>query len=141
MLVASSFIFLTNVVNNYFQNDIIYSLLFFCLFITSIVYHSSQNIYANIIDKISILAVVLYGGNAYYEKIKRVDITYKLKQINTGTFMHFIPLFCFFGVIFLYCYGSITDQYCFQNNKTYANYCHAFLHIIVSIGHNIVSIL
>lgn len=62
ILIFSSFIFITNVLSTLYKNYYIYSFLFVCLTITSITFHYNTNIYTNILDKIFVLAIVLYGG-------------------------------------------------------------------------------
>jgi hypothetical protein len=59
----SSFIFTTNIITAYLYKEYyIYSILFSALTATSLLYHSNNNIYTNIIDKCAICAVVLWGG-------------------------------------------------------------------------------
>jgi hypothetical protein len=66
--VYSSYIFLANCLLAFYFEDYIYSLLFLCLAITSIIHHSSYNIYTSIIDKISVYCVIFYGGYVFYKK-------------------------------------------------------------------------
>lgn len=127
----SSFLFITNSINNYLRGDNIYSLLFFLLFITSLLHHYFCIIETNIIDKLSILGVVLYGGNLYYKKIIILQATTENVKL-----IYYVPLLCFWLTIILYLYGDITDQYCFNKNASVANSYHSLLHIISSIGHH-----
>jgi hypothetical protein len=62
LLLASSFIFITNVLSTFYKKYYIYSFLFFCLTLTSILVHYSNDIYAKIVDKFFIFTIVLYGG-------------------------------------------------------------------------------
>jgi hypothetical protein len=128
----SSFIFLTNVINNYIHNDLTYAILFIFLFITSIIFHYSKTIYSNIFDKLSIIMVVFYGGFVFYNKIKTpTEITW----------LHYVPIICFYLTIYLFLYGYLTDSYCFVNNCELANMYHSLLHIASSIGHHAIVML
>jgi hypothetical protein len=123
----SSFIFLTNVINNYFKNDFTYAIIFFCLFTTSIIFHYSNTFYSNMFDKISIIAVICYGGFVYYKKM--INVT----EIN---WIHYVPVLCFCLTIYLFLYGYMTDNYCFVNDYELANLYHSLLHIVSSVGHH-----
>jgi len=131
----SSFIFLTNVFNNYLHKYYLYSALFFLLFITSVIHHYYCMIETNLIDKISILGIVLYGGQLYYKKMSQIsnDVSDKL--------LYYIPLLCFWATIFLYLYGDITDSFCFNKNKEIGNKWHSALHFISSIGHHAIVLI
>jgi hypothetical protein len=65
----SSFIFLINVLIASYYKYYIYALLFFILWITSLIVHSNCNIYTNLLDKLAISLVVLYGGYIFYTKL------------------------------------------------------------------------
>ena len=123
----SSFIFLTNVINSYLKNEFTYAMIFFCLFTTSIIVHYSNTFYSNMFDKLSIIMVVYYGGFLYYKK---------LLTTTEVTWIHYVPLLCFYLTIYLYVYGSLTDQYCFDNDCALANLYHSLLHIVSSVGHH-----
>jgi hypothetical protein len=126
----SSFVFITNIINNYLHNDYFYSGLFAILFFTSLLHHYYCVFETNIIDKISILGIILYGGNLYYKKI--------LSDTNNSNVLWHVPLLCFWATIILYLYGDMTDQYCFDKTSETANKYHALLHCISSIGHNVI---
>jgi hypothetical protein len=123
----SSFIFLTNVINNYLKNEFTYAMIFFCLFTTSIIFHYSKTFYSNLFDKLSIMMVVCYGGFVYYKKM--INVT----EMN---WIHYVPLFCFCLTIYLYGYGYLTDSYCFVNDCELGNIYHSLLHITSSVGHH-----
>ena len=64
----SSFFFLTNVLIAYKYKHNTYYVLFFALFITSIIVHSHDTFITNLVDKLSIAAVVSYGGYTFVTK-------------------------------------------------------------------------
>jgi hypothetical protein len=68
LLIASSFIFLTNSIATLYFEYYIYSVLFGSLTITSIIFHYNTNIYTNLMDKIFIIGIVFYGGHLLYKK-------------------------------------------------------------------------
>ena len=68
LLLFSSLIFITNTLSAYYKHYFLYSILFFCLTITSVIFHYHTTIYTNIMDKIFIFAIVLYGGHLLYKK-------------------------------------------------------------------------
>lgn len=130
ILILSSFIFITNVLATYYKKYYIYSFLFTCLTITSIIFHSNNNIYTNIIDKIFILAIVLYGGNMLYKK------TTSDNQFNV-----FIIIFTFLCCVFFFFYGYCVKDYCYNPDICVGNNYHCMLHIIGSLGHHLITFL
>jgi len=129
MCFFSSFVFLTNCVTAIWYNNSTYLLLFFCLFITSIIVHTENNIYTNILDKIPITAVILYGAYLFWKKIATKSI---LK--------FFIPI-TFLIVTFLYGYGYLVQSYSFSNDTEIAELYHTLLHLVSSLGHHLILIL
>jgi hypothetical protein len=117
-------IFLTNSILAYTYDEILYSILFFVLVLTSIFLHSSRTWVANILDKIAILGVTFYGGHLFF--------TYPPKHIIISTFIYFT----FFFTIYLYYIGYLTHQYCFHDDSDLANQYHSLLHMVASIGHH-----
>jgi glycerol uptake facilitator-like aquaporin len=130
LLLASSFIFITNVLSTFYKKYYIYSFLFFCLTLTSILVHYSNDIYAKIVDKFFILTIVLYGGYLVCKKTTR-DNQNKVFLI-TITF-----LLC----VFLFYYGYLVNDYCFNPDKHIGEKYHFMLHIISSIGHHFITFL
>lgn len=127
----SSFIFLVNVILCALYDYDLYALLFFMLWVTSIIVHLYTNLITILIDKISIILVVLYGGGIFFEKCKPdIDIFYILSIIAT-----------FLITIYLYYFGYLCKKYCFCENKEIANIWHSILHIISSIGHGLIVFL
>jgi len=101
------------------------------LVITSLVVHYNNNIYTNIIDKISILFIVFYGGWLFYKKcLLPIDIK------RVGLMITIVSSFLI--TIYLYLFGYINRQYCFCSDINLANQYHSLLHMISSIGHNLI---
>uniref|UniRef100_A0A6C0I9Q1 Uncharacterized protein n=1 Tax=viral metagenome TaxID=1070528 RepID=A0A6C0I9Q1_9ZZZZ len=121
----SSFLFLTNVLIAYNYNYYTYSALFAILFITSIVVHSYDIFLTNIIDKISVIAVTLYGGYIFINK--NITLLKNLAIIST-----------FLTVVYVYTYGYYTNNYCFHEDKDTRQLYHPFMHVISSLGHHLI---
>jgi hypothetical protein len=130
----SSFIFLTNTIVAYQYKYYTYSLVFFLLFVTSIIVHSVTNIYTIIIDKVSILLVVLYGGYVFYNKL--FTLTTSVQYL-----LSIIVIVCFLSTIYLYCYGFFMSSYCFTKDIQIGRAYHSLLHFIGSFGHNLIVVL
>ena len=126
----SSFIFLTNVILFLYLGYTFYAFLFLCLWITSALYHSAPSSTTNyILDKLSILGVVVYGGYLFFTKRDSISIE-----------MAIIIVVTFFTTIFLYGYGYKVQRYCFDKKKKRANWFHSGLHVISSIGHHFIAL-
>ena len=130
LLMYSSLIFITNVVTAFYKKYYIYSFLFLCLTITSLIFHYNNNIYTNILDKIFVFAVVFYGGNMLYHK------TTTDNQISV-----LLIVITFISCIFLFIYGYYVKDYCYHPDKHVANKYHSILHIISSLGHHLITFL
>jgi len=128
----SSLIFLSNVIIALKNKYIFYALLFILLIITSLIYHTKPNIYTNIIDKISICLIVIYGGYLFSKKC--------LKN-NKKIIQKITIIITFLTTIYLYTYGYYRKKYCFTKNTKIANLYHSLLHVISSIGHHLIIIL
>jgi len=128
----SSFIFVSNALIAYWYSYYTYSLLFVLLTITSLIFHSNNNIYTNLIDKVSIISIVLYGSYLFFtEKI----------WYNHKTIYKILIFTTFFTTIYLFYYGYVTNQYCYHNDKYISNIYHSIMHVIASFGHNLIVIL
>jgi hypothetical protein len=128
----SSFVFLMNSglagIHKYYT----YSFLFALLFVTSLIVHSNVNIYTIALDKISIFAIVCYGGYLFMKKcIYCNDCFYKLTNIVL------IPC-TFLLTIYLYYYGFLHNEYCYHPDEPIANLYHSFLHLISFVGHALI---
>jgi 4-hydroxybenzoate polyprenyltransferase len=125
ILMLSSLFFITNAVTAFVNEYYLYSLLFFNLTITSLMVHHYNNVYTNVIDKVAVLSIVLYGGYLLYNKI------------NTNKWMNiFAIIISFLFCIYLYIYGFIIKEYCFCDEKYVSQMYHFILHAISSIGHH-----
>ena len=129
ILFWSALVFVTNMVHGFVAGLYFYSFLFACLTISSLVVHIENNLLTNIIDKIVIGAIVLYGGYRIWTRRNTSIRTILLLAICFLTFF-----FC----VWVYVYGCFTSKYCFSNN---AHNWHAGMHCIGSFGHHIIMML
>jgi len=130
ILILSSLFFLSNVFFGICYDEYIYSILFFFLTMTSLFCHYYRNYLFNILDKIAILFVIIYGAYRLLIKFE-----------NTNFLTLSSILSSFFVVIYLYIYGFIYNKLCFDSNIHTANNYHFFLHLISCIGHNLIIFL
>jgi len=144
----SSFVFLLISIIAIFTRTYIYSLLFFILFTTSIIVHSQYaNTYFNILDKISILAIVLYGGFTFINKINTINTIRTIRTIDNGIinvekYYHILIIIStFLTTIYLYYFGFIYNKYCFCQEPQIANLYHSLLHVISFLGHLMIILL
>lgn len=129
ILLLSSLFFVTNSFTAYYNEYYIYSFLFFILTITSLIVHSKvyKNYYTNIIDKVAVLSIVLYGGYMFFNK------EHIKKWLSC-----FIIIVSFLMCVYLYIYGFIIKEYCFCNEKSIAEKWHFIMHAISSFGHHFI---
>ena len=122
---CSSFIYLTNCILAYAYDYNVYALIFFCLFVTSTLFHSNNTNYiAYILDKISIFMVVCYGGYVLYSEYNE-ELMIK----------NYMIMLTFLLTIYLYYYGWMYGKYCYDQDEDVANKYHSLMHVISSIGH------
>jgi hypothetical protein len=127
ILLLSSLFFVTNILTAYYSEQYLYSFLFFILTITSLIVHYEDNYYTNIIDKIAVSSIVLYGGYVSCNKM------------NTKNLFHCcMIIITFLLCIYLYIYGFIFKKYCFCDKKSISQKYHFIMHIISSIGHHFI---
>lgn len=132
-LVLSSMFFLTNTVVAFWYEYYLYSFFFLCLTITSCWHHNNYTDYSYVFDKIAILSIVLYGGYLFYQKTAQVkESNLILSAIIVATFL---------ATIFFYYGGYCLNDYCFHEDKNKADWFHSLMHIVSSIGHNLIIIL
>jgi len=142
--VYSSLIFLTNIFLALYYYHYFYAFLFLCLTITSLVHHTYNTDYTSIIDKISVYAVIFYGGYIFYTKYVKDIINIKdIKEIKEiinikNIIKPLIIVSTFLSVVFLYGYGYLTDNYSFHPSHSVSQMYHSLLHIISSIGHHFI---
>jgi hypothetical protein len=125
ILFWSSLVLSTNMWTAYLTGQYLYSILFASLTISSLIVHSHPHIISNLYDKLWISCIVLYGGYKMWNKRKICNRWMLLFCVLTF-------LFC----VWVYVYGFITSQYCFCDDVKKGNLWHAFMHIIVSLGHH-----
>lgn len=127
----SSFLFLINTIVAIYYKYTVYSILFFFLFITSILYRTlNRNELVFMIDKFAIMLVTIYGGYIFYSKFNNISSHYSFFIIST-----------FLLTVFLFYYGYLTDTFCYDPNPNYASGYHSLLHLISCIGHNLIIVL
>ena len=129
-MVLSSLLFITNTAMALIYSDYLYSLFFSYVTATSLLYHSNNNMYTNILDKIGIFSIVTYGGYTLY-----------MKQCEDNIFLSNSILLFFVLVNYIYIYGYYTNQYCFDPQLCTGNNYHSLLHIITCIAHNMIIML
>ena len=131
----SPFIFIINILFGFYCNYILYGMLFLCLLITSVFYHTYYIDFTYIIDKVSILYVTLYGGMLFYQKI--IDMNYTFISI----LMMILVILTFLSVFYLYYYGYMIDYYCFHKDIIIAYKYHSYIHYISSFSHTLIMLL
>ena len=129
-LFFTSMIFITNVITALYKNDFPYALLFAFLTVTSLIVHSYDNVYVNILDKIVIVFIAIYGAHLLWSKYNNIDFI--IVACIVVTF-----LFC----IWVYLYGYVRSQYCFHQEECIANKYHCLMHFIGSLGHHCIIFL
>jgi len=131
----SPFIFIINIFIGIYCKYFLYSLLFFCLIITSLIYHTYYTEFSNIIDKILILYVVLYGILLFYQKIYCINI-------NIINLLYiFIIVSTFLSVFYLYYYGYYINEYCFNKDITISYQYQSMIHYITFVSHSLIMLL
>ena len=130
ILLFSSLIFITNIFTTFYKKYYEYCLLFIVLTVTSLIFHYNSNIYTNVLDKIFILAIVIYGSYMLYSK-----------SSNEKVFSISIIVITFILCIFLFFYGYCTNNYCYDSDKCVVDRYHCLLHCIRSLGHHIITFL
>jgi hypothetical protein len=145
-LVFSSMVFLTNVVVAFWYEYYLYSFFFLCLTMTSYWHHSHHTDYSYVFDKIAIFSIVLYGGYLFYEKTVQDNPSHRLLSLHdqpnpANPMLSAIIVATFLATLYLYYGGYCLNNYCFHEDKNKADWFHALMHIISSIGHHLIIIL
>ena len=126
----SAIFFLTNSVTAYYFGYFTYSLLFFILFLTSILLRLHRNNFTFLLDKTFVNLVTLYGGYIFFIKLHLIH-----------PFSIFLIVGTFLKTAFLFYYGYMTKSFCYDKNKEIADAYHSLLHIVASIGHHLIVIV
>ena len=126
MLVYTSLLFITNSMTTFYKKQWIYCFLFVCLTVSSVMFHAEPNMYTNVLDKLSIFFVVVYGAyRVYMSKPNHMQWT-----VILGTFL---------STLILFYYGYCTSTLCYS--PTHGDLYHGILHLISSIGHHFITFL
>jgi hypothetical protein len=123
----SSIFFLTNSVTTFYFGYMTYSILFFILFLTSILVRLYRTDATFLLDKTFVNLVTLYGGYILYKKLSFIDPVFLFLIVST-----------FIATVFLFYYGYITQSLCYDKDKIVANSYHSLLHTIASVGHHLI---
>jgi hypothetical protein len=129
ILVFTSLLFLTNAISGLYNKKYFFALLFLILTITSVIVHSNDNIYTNIIDKIVIIFVLIYGIYIIYTKFK--------KNIILAVFILLSALFCGY----IYIYGFFVKEFVFNEDLNISRSYHLLMHLICSISNHCIVFL
>ena len=129
---SSSFFFLITAVLALYSKYYVYGTLLLLLLITSIIVHTWKTSYTLLLDKVSIISVVLYGAYLFYRKSMSNSLNSRIIILQILVFLIFLM------TIYLYYYGYYNNQYCFDKDINTANLYHSFLHFISFYGHNII---
>jgi len=123
----SSFVFLTNAFAAFFYGDLVYTSLFYSLYLTSIFFHTEKNIITFTLDQCVMFSVVFYGAYVFYTNI----LKYSLVRVS-------LIISTFLLTLFLFIYGYFTNSYCFDKDEYVGEKYHALLHFISSFGHHLI---
>ena len=122
ILIISSLFFITNAFYARKKNYNLYSMFFIFLTLTSLICHSTEdNIYITITDKIAILSIVLYGFYLVLKKFSKDNIYIIVPIVIT-----------FLSTIYLHYYAKVKAD--LVTSRKY----HFILHLLSSIGHNLI---
>jgi hypothetical protein len=127
ILCYTSLFFITNIFTALYQEYFLYAFFFLLLTISSIIVHTNDTMYTNLMDKLFISFIVVYGGVTMYHKYN--DENYR----NA-----FIVIIAFVFCIWVYLLGFLHKDYCFHSEKCIADKYHCLLHLISSIGHHLI---
>jgi len=133
----SNFIFLTNVVIAIYYKYYAYAAVFMFLTMSSLYHHSHYTEVTRIVDKVAVYLVAFYGGYLFYSKLRNHTEPMTTKQMT----LSFLILFTFLSTIVLYYYGYMTNSFCYCEDSSTAEYFHAFMHCVGSVGHLCIAVL
>jgi hypothetical protein len=132
LLYFTSLVFTTNILSAFYNDRYLYSLLFFILTVTSLIYHSNKTGHTEIADKVTIGTVISYGSYVLLTSASASAEKYALISGAIG---------CFLSCAYLYGYGSLTRRYCFDSDIDAGDRYHALLHLMSSLGHHCIIFL
>jgi len=128
----SSLFFISNITISYYYDEYIYSGLFSTLLVTSLLVHYNQNEYIVLLDKMMVFFIIVYG---FYVFTKKCTCIRSEKEIMCSLLI----VITFVTCVYLY----LTD---ISNTPVYfcgffGNFLHAFIHLVGSVGHNLIVLL
>ena len=129
MLISTSFIFLTNILAAFCTKQYIYTIISACLFISSIVYHYLYTDIIKWIDQFFVYAFITFGGYTFYTKCGT-------KSSNWCKIASIWAFFIFSIVV--YTVGQKYECFCFDPTQYVSNFYHGLVHILSSLGHNMI---
>lgn len=130
----SPVVFLVNTVIGLIYGYTFYAFLFFQLILTSLYYHGIGDLFSTVLDKATIATIVSYGGYVFLTKIGAIS---GLAKILMAT----VVVLAFLSTIYFYYYGKQIGHYCFHEDQSTADWWHAGLHVISSLGHMCIMLL
>lgn len=141
----SPLIFIINILFGFYSGYILYGLLFLCLIITSIIHHTYYTEFTTIIDKVSIVYVILYGSMLFYQKINSINsidyTNYSFSSRIVSIIISIIIILTFLSIFYLYHYGYYNNKYCFDTSIDTAYKYHSLIHYISCFSHTLIMVL
>ena len=128
LLFWSSLILATNILTAFLTRQYLYSLLFGSLVICSLIVHTYNTLSINLLDKLIIFFIIIYGA-------------WKLSQkwSSAKSWQLAVCILTFLFCVWVYVYGFFTKSYCFD--PLYGKLYHALMHLVGSIGHHMIIFL
>lgn len=124
----SSFVYFTNALLGFYYQQILYSIVFMYLFLTSIYYHWTYNRLSFLLDQIGCMS----GG--IYTFYLTIDYIFRISVYHQYISLVFTYMFCLAYTMFTYYCGIKFQMFSHHKNKKTGNYFHSLLHLISSIG-------
>ena len=112
--IYSSFLFATNVLTGVYFGQYLYAFLFSLLTLSSIIHHYSMTQLTNLLDKIALYAVVIYGGYKFYKHYEIITVTTSNPFDLTTITKYALIIITFLSCGFLYFFGYFTNNYVFH---------------------------
>lgn len=129
VLIATSFMLMTNILAAFFTKQYIYMVISAGLFLSSAIYHYIYTDIAKQIDKFFVYAFVIIGGYTFYTKY----------GTETSNWYKIVSIWAFFIFsIVVYMVGQKYDCFCFDPIPYVATFYHGLMHVLSSFGHNLI---
>lgn len=131
VLIYSSFVFLTNFIAGIWIGQTIYAALFLALTCSSVaVHHYEDLLWINILDKLIIFSIFLFGAFEIFTKFKTHVSTHLVIIVSS-----------FVYCIVVYIIGYLNTCFCFDLCPDIAKTYHMHMHIVGSVGHHYIMFL